>query len=247
MTNGILKQGYQSPDRSQSWVWQICNPGGGATGLRLQPCLSNKIYKRRPLACQAISRQKAGEPIPGIANPQGRMVKSHLQEKEGKMDKKKKIQLLPSMKAIATRLRAQGKKIVFTNGCFDILHVGHVRYLRKAKGLGDTLVVGLNTDRSVKRIKGQKRPIVPEKERAEVLSALECVDYIVFFDEPDPLRLIEALRPDRLVKGADWAKSKIVGRETVERYGGRVVRIPLVPGASSSGVIEKIVKIYSRG
>ncbi len=163
------------------------------------------------------------------------------------MDKKKKIQLLPSMKAIATRLRAQGKKIVFTNGCFDILHVGHVRYLRKAKSLGDILVVGLNTDRSVKKIKGEKRPIVPERERAEVLSALEFVDYIVFFDEPDPLRLIEALRPDRLVKGADWAKSKIVGRETVERYGGRVVRIPLVPGASSSGVIEKIVKIYSRG
>jgi len=161
------------------------------------------------------------------------------------MEKKKKVQSLRSMKAIAARLRTQGKRIVFTNGCFDILHVGHVRYLRIARRLGDILVVGLNTDRSVKRIKGEKRPIVPEKERAEVLSALEFVDYIVFFDEPDPLRLIEALRPDRLVKGGDWAKSKIIGREAVERSGGRVVRIPLVPGASSSGVIEKILKTYS--
>jgi rfaE bifunctional protein nucleotidyltransferase chain/domain len=159
----------------------------------------------------------------------------------------KKIKNLSQMKNILARLKARRKKIVFTNGCFDILHVGHVRYLRKAKSLGDILIIGLNTDRSVKTSKGDKRPMVPEKERAEVLSALEFVDFVVFFGEPDPLRLIEALKPDVLVKGADWSKDKIVGRETVEKRGGRVVRVPLVPGASSTGLIEKIKKVYGHG
>jgi rfaE bifunctional protein nucleotidyltransferase chain/domain len=151
------------------------------------------------------------------------------------------------MKKILARLKVEGKKIVFTNGCFDILHVGHVRYLKKAKSLGDILIIGINTDRSVKTIKGEKRPIVPEKERAEVLSALEFVDYVVFFDDPDPLALIVALKPDVLVKGADWSKARIIGREAVENLGGRVVRIPMVPGASSTGLIEKINKVYGNG
>jgi len=159
----------------------------------------------------------------------------------------KKIKTLARMKVIIPRLKAEGKKVVFTNGCFDILHVGHIRYLKKAKNFGDILIIGLNTDRSVKLIKGEKRPIVPEKERAEVLAALEFVDYIVLFDEPDPLRLIEALTPDVLVKGADWAKGKIVGKETVKNAGGRVVRVPLVDRASSTGMIEKIIKVYGRG
>jgi rfaE bifunctional protein nucleotidyltransferase chain/domain len=154
-----------------------------------------------------------------------------------------KLKSLREMKTILQRL-GRRKKIVFTNGCFDILHVGHVRYLRKAKKLGDLLVVGLNTDRSVRQIKGEKRPIVPQKERAEILSALECVDYIVFFDEPNPLALIQTLRPQILVKGADWPKDQIIGRQVVERVGGKVVRIPLVPRASTTGVIEKILKIY---
>ncbi len=148
------------------------------------------------------------------------------------------------MKSIVARLKAQGKRVVFTNGCFDILHVGHIRYLEKAKRHGDVLVVGLNTDRSVKQIKGEKRPIVPEKERAEVLSALESVDYVVLFDEPDPLILIQTLKPNVLVKGADWPKNKIIGHEIVQKTGGQVVRIPLVRGASSTGVIEKIIKSY---
>lgn len=156
----------------------------------------------------------------------------------------KKIKTIGPMKAIVARLKSRGKKVVFTNGCFDILHVGHVRYLRKAKNQGDILVIGLNTDRSVREIKGEKRPVVPEKERAEVLAALEFVDYVVLFDEPDPLRLIEALEPNVLVKGADWPKSRIIGREIVEKIGGRVVRVPLVGGASSTGVIEKIIKAY---
>jgi len=142
------------------------------------------------------------------------------------------------------QLKSQGKRVVFTNGCFDILHVGHVRYLRKAKNQGDVLIIGLNSDRSVRAIKGEKRPVVPEGERAEILAALEFVDYVVLFDEPDPLALIEALKPNMLVKGADWPKSRIVGRELVEKTGGRVVRVPLVAGASSTGVIEKIIKAY---
>ena len=157
---------------------------------------------------------------------------------------KKKIKKIGEMKSIVARLKARGKKVVFTNGCFDILHVGHIRYLRRARKHGDILIVGVNTDRSVKQIKGEKRPIVPEKERAEVLSALEFVDYVVLFDDPDPLSLIESLRPSVLVKGADWPKEKIVGREVVEKTGGKVIRVPLVRGASSSGVIEKVIKAY---
>ena len=157
---------------------------------------------------------------------------------------RQKIKNLAQMRAVVARLKGRGKKVVFTNGCFDILHVGHVRYLRKAKTRGDVLVVGLNTDRSVKEIKGEKRPIVPEKERAEILAALEFVDYVVPFDEPNPFRLIEALKPNVLVKGADWPKSRIIGRDIVEKIGGRVVRIPLVAGASSTGLIEKVLKAY---
>ena len=140
--------------------------------------------------------------------------------------------------------RRAGERIILANGAFDLLHVGHVRYLRRARNQGDVLVVGLNTDRSVKEIKGEKRPVVPEKERAEILAALESVDYVVPFDEPNPLRLIEALKPNVLVKGADWSKSRIIGRDIVEKIGGRVVRIPLVAGASSTGVIQKIIKAY---
>ena len=157
----------------------------------------------------------------------------------------KKIQAVSQLKKIAGTLKRQGKKIVFTNGCFDILHVGHIRYLTQARKMGDLLIVGLNTDRSVRMIKGDKRPIVSEKERAEVLAAIEIVDYVVLFDEPDPLRLIAALKPDILVKGADWSKDEIVGREVVEKAGGKVARIPLVPGSSSTNVIEKILSVYA--
>ncbi len=159
----------------------------------------------------------------------------------------KKIKHINAIKSIVARLKTRRKKVVFTNGCFDILHVGHIRYLRKARSLGDILVVGLNTDRSVRQIKGGKRPIVPQGERAEVLAALEFVDYVVLFDEPDPFALIDKVKPTILAKGADWPKDKIIGRDVVEKAGGRVVRIPLVPGASSTGVIEKIIQVYGRG
>lgn len=133
------------------------------------------------------------------------------------------------------------RQVVFTNGCFDLLHQGHVRYLAAARKLGDALVVGLNSDDSVRRLKGPRRPIQPEAARAEVLASLECVDLVVVFSEDDPGALIAELKPQVLVKGADWSKDKVVGRETVEATGGRVVTIPLVAGQSSTGIIEKVL------
>jgi len=141
-------------------------------------------------------------------------------------------------------LKRAGKRIVFTNGCFDFLHVGHVRYLKAAKAQGDVLVVGLNSDGSVRQIKGPRRPVVPEHERAEILASLACVDFVTLFEEPDPAMLIRFLMPDVLVKGADWATDAIVGRAIVESAGGRVVRIPLTEGVSTSGFIEKILASF---
>jgi rfaE bifunctional protein nucleotidyltransferase chain/domain len=142
--------------------------------------------------------------------------------------------------ALTTR-RSQGQRVVFTNGCFDLMHVGHTRYLQAAKDLGDLLVVGVNTDRSVRDLnKGSDRPIVPEQQRAEVLAALACVDYVVLFDEADPGRLIAEIQPDVLVKGGDWTPDKIIGRETVEARGGVVKTLPLVPGVSTTAIVERI-------
>jgi D-beta-D-heptose 7-phosphate kinase/D-beta-D-heptose 1-phosphate adenosyltransferase len=138
-------------------------------------------------------------------------------------------------------LKKGGKKIVFTNGCFDLIHIGHVRYLEAARAEGDVLVVGVNSDSSVRRIKGPGRPIVPEDQRAEVLAALACVDFVTLFDEPDPLVTIRLVMPDVLVKGADWEEDAIVGRDVVEAMGGRVIRIPLTESASTSEIIEKIL------
>jgi D-glycero-beta-D-manno-heptose 1-phosphate adenylyltransferase len=147
---------------------------------------------------------------------------------------------LDDARALVGRLRAAGKRVVFTNGVFDLLHPGHVRYLQHARSLGDALVVGVNSDRSVRAIKGPDRPIAPENERAEVLAALACVDAVVVFDEDTPRDLIGALQPDVLVKGADWAADAIVGRDIVEARGGRVARVEVVPGYSTTGIIGKI-------
>jgi len=136
--------------------------------------------------------------------------------------------------------RGAGETVVFTNGVFDLLHVGHLRYLQQARALGGALVVGINSDRSVGIVKGPGRPITPEDERAEILSALACVDAVVVFDEPTPHELIAALQPDILVKGADWAADAIVGRDVVEARGGRVVRIPIEGGHSTSALVERI-------
>lgn len=141
---------------------------------------------------------------------------------------------------ILMKLRSKGKRIVFTNGCFDILHVGHIRYLMKAKRLGDVLVVGLNSDSSVRLIKGNGRPINNEKDRAIVLSSLYFVDYITIFDEPTPAKLIKGVRPDVLVKGGDWKKRDVVGSGFVTSCGGKVVTIPFVKGYSTTSLIDKI-------
>lgn len=142
--------------------------------------------------------------------------------------------------AFVTELRGSGRSIVFTNGVFDLLHPGHVRYLQQARELGDALIVGLNSDRSVRANKGPDRPITPEDERSEILEALRAVDAVVLFDDDTPGRLIAALQPDVLVKGADWAEDAIVGRETVEARGGRVVRINFEQGYSTSSIVAKI-------
>ena len=158
-----------------------------------------------------------------------------------------KILSRDNLRAEIESLHRQGKKIVFTNGCFDILHVGHVRYLREAKKEGDVLVLALNSDSSVRSIKGPMRPIVPEAERAEVVAALDSVDYVTVFDELTPLELIEFLRPDVIVKGGDWAEKDIVGAETVRKWGGRVAIMPEIEGASTTNIIDKVLQVYRSG
>lgn len=159
------------------------------------------------------------------------------------LEKDKIVDFL-SVKSLFNKYKSKGKSVVFTNGCFDILHAGHVTYLEEAARLGDILVVGLNSDISVKQIKGDKRPIVGDRQRAKVLSALECVDYVVIFDEPDPGNLIKEISPDLLVKGADWSEDKIIGADLVKESGGKVERIDLVPEISTTTIIQRIIMKY---
>ena len=142
--------------------------------------------------------------------------------------------------AFAQRLRDHGKQVVFTNGVFDLIHPGHVRYLREARSLGDALIVGVNADESVRRNKGESRPVTPERERAELVAALACVDAVTVFGEDTPAEVIRAIQPDVLVKGADWAVDQIVGRDTVEARGGRVVRIAVEEGYSTTALLRRI-------
>ncbi|MBI4549546.1 MAG: D-glycero-beta-D-manno-heptose 1-phosphate adenylyltransferase [Candidatus Omnitrophica bacterium] len=150
-----------------------------------------------------------------------------------------KVKSPAALLAFVQKARRAGKKIVFTNGCFDILHYGHVDYLRKAKKFGDLLVVGMNTDRSVRALKGKGRPVNSQSDRAEILSELCSVDAVTLFGDATPLKLIRRIRPDALVKGADYRLEDIVGRTFVESYGGKVVRIPLRPGRSTTGILQK--------
>ena len=157
---------------------------------------------------------------------------------------KEKIKTREELQRLIHTLKKNGKRIVFTNGCFDILHVGHVRYLEQAKSLGDVLVVGVNSDRSVRGLKGPRRPILPVEERGEILSGLGCTDYITVFEEPTPFDLISLLQPDVLVKGGDWTPEQVVGREVVEGSGGRVVILPFVEGSSTTNIIDVILEKY---
>jgi D-glycero-beta-D-manno-heptose 1-phosphate adenylyltransferase len=152
-----------------------------------------------------------------------------------------KVKTLTGVARAVRRMQAEGRRVVFTNGCFDLLHRGHTRYLEQARSLGDALVVAINSDRSVRTLKGPERPVVPDTQRAEVLAALAAVDYVVVFDELDPARVIRAVRPDVLVKGGDWPIGQIVGADFVQSRGGRVLSLPYVEGASTSALIGRIV------
>jgi D-beta-D-heptose 7-phosphate kinase/D-beta-D-heptose 1-phosphate adenosyltransferase len=160
-------------------------------------------------------------------------------------DSDNKIKNLDVLAGIIAAEKGKGKKIVFTNGCFDLLHVGHVKYLQKARSFGDILVLGLNSDASIRRLKGEKRPLIGQDERAHILAALDCIDYVVIFDEDTPLELIAALKPLVLVKGGDYTLDGVVGREIVEEQGGRVELVSFVDGKSTTNIIEKILQSYS--
>ena len=160
-------------------------------------------------------------------------------------DSDSKIKTLDVLTAVIAAEKGRGRRIVFTNGCFDLLHAGHVKYLQKARTLGEILVLGLNSDASVRRLKGDKRPLIGEEERAHILAALDCIDYVIIFDEDTPLELITALKPDILAKGGDYTLEGVVGRDFVETYGGRVELVTFVDGKSTSNIIERVLELYS--
>ncbi|MBC8041994.1 MAG: D-glycero-beta-D-manno-heptose 1-phosphate adenylyltransferase [Rhizobacter sp.] len=164
--------------------------------------------------------------------------------KEIHIDTEKPLLTLDEAKAFAAFHKSQGKTLVFTNGCFDILHAGHVQYLSKAKAMGDVLVVAINSDKSVKRLKGERRPINSETDRAMILKNLKPVDAVLLFEDDTPLSVIEALLPDVLVKGGDWKVENIIGREVVEAGGGTVKTIAFLEGRSTTGTIEKVLAAY---
>lgn len=160
-------------------------------------------------------------------------------------DSDAKIKNRDVLTALITAERKRGKRVVFTNGCFDLLHAGHVKYLQQARRLGDLLVLGLNSDASVRRLKGENRPLIGEEERAHILAALDCIDYVTIFDEDTPLELIKALKPHILVKGGDYTPEGVVGKDIVEAHGGRVELITFVDGKSTTNIIERILERYS--
>lgn len=151
-----------------------------------------------------------------------------------------KLKTLDELIKIAAQARRNGKSVVFTNGCFDLLHRGHVHVLRQAKAAGDLLIVAINSDQSVKAIKGPTRPVAAEIDRLELIAAMEMVDYVILFDEPDPSKLITAIKPNVLAKGGDWGADEVVGADIVERQGGRVLLVPYLKGYSTTEIIERI-------
>lgn len=158
----------------------------------------------------------------------------------------KKIVSLSGLKHKIRTLKQKGKRVVFTNGCFDLLHFGHVKYLQDAKNKGDYLIVAVNSDTSIKKIKAKNRPVIGQSDRLKMIAALSCVDFVLLFNQDTPLKLIKALRPDILIKGADWRKNKIVGADFVQSYGGKVATVRLVKNRSTSLLIKKIVKDFSK-
>lgn len=157
------------------------------------------------------------------------------------------VKTLSDLKKNIFSLRKCGKKIVFTNGCFDLIHPGHIKVFRESKKRGDVLVLGLNSDSSIRKIKGEGRPILNEKSRVDILKSIVYIDFIILFDEKTPLRIIKAIKPDVLVKGGDWRIDKIVGGDFVRSYGGEVFQVKLQRGFSTTGIIKKILSIYGKG
>lgn len=160
------------------------------------------------------------------------------------MNLNQKIKPADELSKICIDFKKEGKRVVFTNGCFDLLHPGHLHYLMDARRLGDLLIVGVNSDESIRKIKGENRPLTPQQDRLEMLAGLECVDFVTLFDETDPYRLISLLKPNVLVKGGDWGVDRIVGKDLVEKEGGKVVSVPLTPGYSTTRLIERILSRY---
>jgi len=155
-----------------------------------------------------------------------------------------KIKNQQALKQIISRLKSRGKRIVFTNGCFDLLHYGHIKYLQDAKKKGDILIVAINSDSSIKKIKGKKRPLIKQGDRSRIIAGLSSVDFVTIFNQPTPDKIIRLLRPDILIKGSDWKKDKIVGGEFVSGYGGKVLNIRLIKGRSTTNLINKIAKLF---
>ena len=160
------------------------------------------------------------------------------------MKARDKVKTAEDLERICRSAREGRQRVVFTNGCFDLLHAGHVKYLQKARSFGDLLVLGLNSDASVRRLKGERRPLIGEAERAHILAALDCVDFVVLFGEDTPLKLIKTLKPAVLVKGGDYTPEGVVGKDEVESYGGRVELVEFVDGKSTTNIIEKILQTY---
>ena len=170
---------------------------------------------------------------------------ANLVEREWSDSASRKITTLEDFVSLIPQIRMENKRIVFTNGCFDLLHVGHIKYLQAARNQGDLLIVGLNSDVSIQRLKGENRPLISENDRAHILSALDCVDFVIIFGTDTPIELIEAIKPDMLAKGADYSRETVVGYEFVESYGGQVVLVDLIEGHSTSNLIDKIVDIHT--
>ena len=216
--------------------------GAGDTVLSL---FGLGMAQKLPLCCSAgLANLAAGIAVGkvGTSTVSAQEILATVSSQQHEADQK--IRNAPLLKNILAGERQKGKTIVFTNGCFDLLHVGHVKYLQAARQLGDLLVLGLNSDTSIQRLKGPNRPLIGEEERAHILAALDCIDYVVVFDEDTPLELITALRPDILVKGGDYTPEGVVGKELVESYGGRVELINFVDGKSTTGIVEKILRQY---
>jgi D-beta-D-heptose 7-phosphate kinase/D-beta-D-heptose 1-phosphate adenosyltransferase len=216
--------------------------GAGDTVIAVFTLVASAGY---PLKIAAETANLAAGVVVGKVGTAAATPQEILDHEQDQLDgRRRKVLELRELKEEIRRQKARGKTVVFTNGCFDLLHVGHIQYLQEARNLGDLLVLGLNSDTSVRKLKGKLRPLISEDERAHILSALDCVDFVVIFEEETPLKLIREIRPDILVKGGDYKKREVVGADRVESYGGRVVLVPVVEGRSTSSIVRRIVERY---